>query len=414
MAATTATDKVQAFPVRQHLIPFLTRVLYRGPAERHQPTRWPLPVGDRDLYTADDLDALRQILPQGLLFAFSRRARGWQRRPLLTGPTPERAQTRALPLWDAAASLQLRFGPQSLQLIEGLYNLCARHSAQSRKSAQHTHKGEVDRLKKLDLSATSDHALLYWLMVGLWPQLDVRAQSDRHEAAAFEALFEHLTAALPMFALRYGPWTAAPLPDQAAFEALMASDARPLLPWWLEHTLAWWQQQESQLWGFDAAHFVAARQRQRALLNAWVGAARKTRWLHLVTPILGYLQLQDRWLTALSRSDRPAAVPSDAWRAVAPGDHPPEPDVVEAALARLHKHFRDLKNQDRQLLREAWAQHLGASALLGELARDHLRVHLADREPYDAFVVQWASTSDLEALTARLHRIARAMEGRLG
>lgn len=408
MPAQARQPVTQPFPVRAHLIPFVTRVLFRGSNERHQPRHWPLPAGNKDLYTAQDLEAMKQIFSQGVLFCFARTGEGWHKRHVLQGREPWSSQQRHLRLWESAQSLELKFGADALQLCEHLYNLSANRNA--KKQGQGLSRAQdAQRLCKLSLETVAEQALTYWMIVGLWPQITHKGHAD-----AWDPLLDHLTAQQPMMALRYGPWTQGALPDKDALVASFQGPARALLPWWAVHALDWWQLREPDLWALDQEAYVRVRQRQRALLTAWIEAARQTQWLHLLPPLLRHFQVQERWLVALLRAERAAAVPHDAWHHLRASDQPPAAQVAEAALARLTRSFKSQRHQERQELRDAWAQTLGACGLLHQAWRDCVQVHHADREVYDKYLVDWGARSQIQPLAQRLEEIARIMEGRLG
>ncbi len=407
------TAAVQAFPVRQHLIPFVTRVLFRGAAERHQPTKWPVPTADKALYTGQDLVAMRSILPQGVLYAFGHRAQGWRKRDILIGKEPWSSQRQMRRIWDSAQGLQLHFDPASIELLEHLYNLAARRNVTRKKSGR-TRAKEVQKLASLNLSSLSNQALTYWMMDGLWPQMESRMNSHDREAAAWVSLRDHLCTTQPMMALRLGPWADGDLPTAADFQALAEGPTRALLPWWMRHALMDWQARESSIWGLDADRFTHVRNRQATLIQAWVKGITSSGWLHLLPPMMDLFQVQERWLTALQRSDRPASLPSDAWQRVRDTQRPNPATLAASATERINLAYRGLRNQDRQTLREAWANALMASRSLMETCNACISIHNADREQHDLYLVDWAAQSDVDAITDRLCTTGRAIEGRLG
>jgi hypothetical protein len=411
----TAAQHVQAFPVRGHLIPFITRVLYHGAAERHQPTEWPIPAGDKDLYTADDLDALRQIFAQGVLYAFSHHAKGWGQRPVLVGGDPQLAQARSLRLWEATSAWGMEFSASSPVMCEALYNLSLRKPAKDdaqKKEREKRLKDDLHLIEALNPTATGDAALLYWLWSGLGSS---PGELPAEEASAVkEELREWALGRQPMLALRHGPWGKGEAPSAARFEALMRGPARGLLPWWCRHALGHWQAREDGLVALPAARFAEVRARQAAILGAWVQAAEATGWLHLLCPVVEFFDVQARWLRALGVAQRPASVHHDAWQRVTDQDKATPESLAEAALARLGRAYQGQRNQERQALREAWA---GLWCVAGQLRWVYERrvvIHHADREANDTFFVSWGSEQGLGARLEHLEAVARAVEGRLG
>ncbi len=412
--------RIQPFNVRAHLIPFATRVLYRGAQERHQPQEWPVPVGDRELYTEEDMEAWRVILPQGVLYAFCHQAAGWRPRELLVGREAWSAEARRLRLWDAAAGLSMTFGEGSLRLCEGLYNGVARKPREAekrKKHAAHDDAAEIKRLIAIDLSGVGDMALSYWAACALWSQIGaagVQTAASASPRTSWPGLLAHMAAANPMLGLRHGPWTEQPVPDDAALDALIASPARALLPWWIGHALDYWQSREAALWGETPEAFVAARLNQRAQLRAWVQAINRSGWVHLLEPIRESFVVQERWLGALAQHTNVATVSSDAWRRVHPDRIPAPAALAEAGRKRVEAAYKRLRHEERESVRRSWADALECALLLSEAYRERVRVHHADREANDVFMVDWGARTRVDAMAERLSAAARGIEGRLG
>lgn len=425
---------VQPFNVRAHLIPFVTRVLHRGERERYQPTQWPVPTGRRDLYTADDMTALKAILPQGVLYAFCHRAQGWQQRPILKGRQAWSAQARQARLWEADQGLVLSFGSQALNLCESLYNAVARRPRKSvDKREPHSDSDEIARLLDLELTDDGDQLLTYWMLSGLWPQLSTQKVRDaqykptrkrkRPDGArpnqssgerTWMTALEHLCARHPLLALRYGPWLPNEDIQRDDIKTLIEGPMRGLLPWWITHALGHWQAREATIWSQPPEAFIRTRTRQSALLRAWMEAINDSGWFHLLASVHAYYDMQARWLTALASHSNPATAPSDAWLRVSAQTQATPDELGAAALRRLDIAYSGLRHAEREALRKTQADMLDTIGVLYEACRARIRIHHADREANDTFLVNWAAENEVEALTNRLRSAARHIEGRLG
>lgn len=408
------TARTQSFPVRAHLIPFITRVLYRGAEERHQPTKGQVPTKDLDLYTAQDLEALRTIFPEGILYAFSHQARGWQPRPNLRGREAWASQYREERLWEAANNLSMEFEANALHLCEDLYNLCARLPKTSKdKQAPHTSRKRcIERLTKLDPNGTTT-MLLYWMLVGIWPTIKTD-QGQKAGRRTWGKAPEHFAQAHPLINLRYGPWLEGELSTTDEIIACIKGPQRGLLPWWISHALLWWQEEETSIWKLDAEEFSRVRARQATLLTRWIQAVESSEWLHLLDPFREFYQRQERWLAAMTLSEKPITLPHNAWQRISLDRLPSTQDMANTAVERIHASHRSLRNQDRQELREQWASVLGTSSILCKAIQKRISIHHADRENHDKFLVDWNARLQVDSSTERLEKIARKIEGRLG
>ncbi len=113
------------YDLRRTLVMFVAQVLHHGPERLYTNDSWPLPVGHPEIYYEDDVEALRQILPQGVLWGICKSAGGWEQRALLQGREAGVAKAHVQRFWEANAGLELRFGEGAVQLCEGLYNVVA-------------------------------------------------------------------------------------------------------------------------------------------------------------------------------------------------------------------------------------------------------------------------------------------------
>ncbi len=430
---------VQQFNVRAHLIPFVTHLLYRGAQKSHQPQQWPIPVGTMDLYTEEDMEAFKDILPQGVLYAFCHRAGGWHKRPVLIGSKEAWASKGSdARMWQALGKdLKLDFGPQSMALLEGLYNAVAKRPQNKKEQDHkaHTDQAEIKRLKALKLDGHGDLALSYWALCALWPQLstqrlrstsqsrkkgrDALTQGTLPAASSnadntWQGLLRHFVRHHPMLQLRYGPWSNIPQPMGADIEGLIKSPLRGLLPWWISHALSHWQAMEASIWTRPAEVFTRVREQQHALIQQWTKAIDATGWYHLTPPLVRFFQIQLRWLMALTGERNPMTVPSMAWHRMALDAPISNDDIAAAGLRRLDASYSSLRHSEREALRHAWAVMLESVKDVSEIHRKRLRIHHADREANDVYMVDWASQNDLDGLTHRLREIARTIEGRLG
>ncbi|MBH25654.1 MAG: hypothetical protein CMH57_14625 [Myxococcales bacterium] len=403
-------------------------MLHYGPMRSYAPEGWPLPVGHPEIYFEDDVDALMHVLPQGVLWAMCKVANGWDRRALLVGREVWSAQARQERFWEANHALTLEFGEDAVQLCEGLFNVVAKRPQKVSdvpRHGHHTPKKEVGRLKELELKRTGEQLLTYWMLSGLWKDIDPNAPETRHRGdSAWAPLVSHFARTQPMLELRHGPWLKTSLTPFDKSEAashpivrLIEGPLRHTLPWWLEHSLERWLALEHHIWQREPEGFIQVRQRQRALLSTWIEAIGHTQWFHLLTPFMDLLRRL--WLGLIADALRPGTAESAS--AQVPRFLPAEEiasveteDVVARALALLNTVYSGERQQDRYAIREAWGSLLGIGSQLSALYAAARRVHPAERDAHHVWIIDWWARENNDALLERLDTIARGIEGRLG
>lgn len=411
------TLKRKAYDLRRSLVPFVARVLHYGPERAHAPEPWPLPVGHPEIYYEDDVEALRQVMSQGVLYGLCYAAQGWDKRPVLIGREAWSAQSAEHRLWESTRSLELRFSEDAIALCEGLFNVVAKRPPKSsavRRYSEHTDQAEVRRLKLLDLRNTGDALLAYWMWSGLWKDVDPDAPETRHRGRpAWRALVAHAARSQPLLGLRYGPWVPNLSIDPVSIKASIEGPLRAPMPWLIGHALERWSALDELIWQTKPDSFVEWRTRQSKTAKAWLEQIEATGWYHLAVP---FADLYRRaWvelaLQALPRSARSRKARHTLDQALAEVSNEA---VAAKALARLNTAYGDQRQQDRYALREAWAQHLSTVNAFSALYDKARRIHPADRDPNHAWLVDWWAREGFGAIVERLDDIARRIEGRLG
>jgi len=416
-----ALDAAQ-YDLRATLVPFVARVLHYGESRSYSPGPWPLPVGHPELYFEDDVEGLKAVLPQGVLYAFCTTASGWAKRPVLVGAEAWSSAPRLARLWEVSAGFQLHFTPQSVLLAEGVFNVVARWPRDHQKHPRyrdHTPDKEIARLTALTLPSMGDAAFAYWLLTGVWSEIDptpapgrVRLHGDK-----FLPVLTHFGRMHPLLDLRYGPtwgWTPQPPAEgvlAGTLESFISGPLRGVLPWWMAHALEHWRSLKDAVWEGGHTHLIALRTGQAERLERWIKAICATGWLHLLLPIVEHLAWEQQQLVQLGAQE----VRRMATRGEVPaGDTTSSRWLASAAVARIDLEFRDQRQAERFAAREAWARLLAVGGVLHDAWVQVMRVHPVDRDAHQAWFASTWAQRDLGALTDQLAEIARGIEGRLG
>jgi hypothetical protein len=401
---------IQPFPVRDRLTPFVTRALLSGADTTALRSAPALPRPGTQLYTPEDLRELGEVFSQGVLHAMVSRARGWERRPILVGPSADRASPSNLRLWEAPVE-GLRFTKAALLLGERTYTLCRAHRE---KSDSRSHRRALEALAAGDWDASGDQLLAYWLLTPAWSHLT--------SGKRFDSL-RSLLQKRPVLGLRHGPWIQAAAPNAETMDALMASATRAWLPWWMAHALDHWRGWEERLWRGDLAVHTSRRQLQHAWLTAWIDAIDRSGWYDLLPPILDHLRFLLRWLEA--RAIAPDADPAAQQDDPAGG----ESSLVatgNAGIARIRRVFRRAREMDRMRAREAWADVLLLGSRIQEMVQSVRALHPMEREAHQTLLVEVfgsdaglcrprpRGTDVIAATLTRLEVVGRVIGGRLG
>ncbi|MEL6178333.1 MAG: hypothetical protein AAFS10_05240 [Myxococcota bacterium] len=413
------------YDLRRTLVPFVAQVLHYGPKRSYAPEGWPLPVGHPDIYYEDDIEALRHVLPQGVLWTMCKVANGWDQRSLLTGHEVWSAQVQSMRFWEANTALPLSFGEEAVRLCEGLFNVVAKRPQKISDVPRHnlhTAKREVKRLTQLELPSEGERLLTYWMMSGLWKDIDPNAPETRHRGdKSWAPLVSHFARTHPLLELRYAPWLDTPIVvvdgDSHPIVEWIQSPLRNALPWWLEHALERWLELEYHAWQTPPQTFIQIRTRQRELITAWVEAIGRTQWYHLLVPFMDVLRRW--WLGLVADTLRPGTAESASaqvprFLSTEEINAVTHEDIVARALALLNTIYSSERQQDRFAIRESWGQLLGVGAKLNELYMTARRVHPAERDAHHTWIIDWWAREDNDALLERLNTISRGIEGRLG
>jgi hypothetical protein len=390
------------FDLRASVVPFAARVLHYGPSRTYAPSPWPLPVGRPELWFEDDVEGFQSVVRQGVLYAFCHQARGWLMRPVLVGGEAWSSELRCGRLWEVPLRGPLRFTEAAAELALGLYNMTARRPKEVASVgpllSEHAPSLEVERLLGLELGASGDSALLYWLASGLWKELDPAVSGERVKGAGrvYEELLRGLTRRHALLELRSGPFNDAE-GSPGDIRGALEGPLRAWLPWWVSHALWGWRERQGALWKAEPGRFTAVRRRQSGLLRAWIGAAVSLGWLDVLAPIAEHLAEELSGLRAAARSR---------------GER--EEELSAVAVGWVDRSFKDRRHVERSELRLAWGEIFGVGALLQAAHDQAARKHPVDRDAHEAWWLAWWEESGASALMVELEAVSRGIEGRLG
>ncbi len=364
---------------RSTVIPFATRLLRYGNTRLHHHHSPHWSVGDTERYFADEIDAWRTILPQGLLFALANRFNGWQKRTVFVGAESWSATIAERRIWEVVA-FKLVFEPHHIQLLEALYNLAARGDmiqVQRRQSLART-------LSTMPFESTTDYLMGYINVPGVWSEVQGTPPETRTRRVTAEhtQILDHWLNTHDLLALRHGPTTLDVALPSVFVRSVDEPERRPLLPWLLEDALAHWEALDRDLWTLELDALCESLNRQRRLLKVWIAAIEAGEWFFALLPFVAHL---NRVLTRYEGS----------------------------LLSERMSHFSVFKRSEQDRLKQALARLIEeVSSDLFAVVSKVKRIHPVEREEHHA----WMLTHIASALPeeTRCKDLIKTIEGRLG